>query len=184
MNELHVNDPQFYLSVTNTGSNFLKEPRFYRGISIPHTSIGGCDPKEHKIRRQVLAPAFSARNIETLSGPIEEKIRMLCDIFHATSEEGKPVNISRGFRSLTLDIISEIVFGQDFGALRTQDLHHSQLDLLRSAVKGAWIYRSFPTLCSISLAMPNWLSTRLFPVPIDVFAKVLIPRMLDLVICI
>ena len=177
MNELHVNDPEIFLDITNVGSRFLKEPEFYRGISIPRTSIGGCDPMEHKIRRQVLAPAFSISQVGTLSTLIQARINHLCHIFEKTCKAGEPVHIDRGFRSLTLDIISEIIFGKDFGALRSRDLHHPQLDVLRSAIEGAWIYRSFPTVCSISLALPNWLSSRLFPVPMNVFAKVYCPNL-------
>ena len=82
------------------------------------------------------------------------------------------MNLSAAFKSVTMDIVSEMVFGEEFGVIDSPGFQHPHLDALHDAVKKAWIFRAFPKLGWMSLNMPDWISSNIFPVPIIEFAKV------------
>lgn len=177
VNEIHVNDPEFFQHMTRTGSKFSKEPQFYRGISFPSSSIGLVDVAKHRVRRQVLAPAFSPERVQELSLQIQGQIEQLCKRFESFAESSQPVNIDAAVKAFTLDVISQIVFGQEFGVIKSPDFHHSHIDSLHDALKKGWIARAFPLLTKISLALPEWISAALFPIPIEEFRRVCqVPR--------
>ena len=171
-NELHVNDPEFYVSSTNVGSGFQKEPEFYRQISLPGTSIGETDPEAHRIRRSVIAPSFSAAHVAKVHAPlIQQKLLQLCSLIDKNAGNGAPVNIKRAFKSLTLDVISKIVFGEEFGVLKSLDASHSYLDMLQETLKGGWTSRAFPNVSAVMMALPEMVAERLFSIPILVFVR-------------
>ena len=167
-----MNDPQFFQDITKAGSKFLKEPGFYRGIAFPHASIGFIDPNEHRIRRQVLNPAFSASRVYQISPDVDRKVRRLCNKLDVLAEKNAPVSIHAAFKSFTMDVISEMIFGKEFGVMESPGFCHPHLDVLQNAIKKAWIFRTFPTLSWISLSLPERVSEALFPVPIIEFGKV------------
>lgn len=174
VNELHVNDPEFFQEITKVGSKFLKEPNFYWGISFPTSSIGLVDPIAHRTRRQVLNPLFTSGRIQQIAPGIEAKAEHLCLRFDeiAGSRLHAPVNLFAAFKSFTMDIVSEMVFGQAFDVMDSPGFQHPHLEALHDAVEKAWFARTFPTLVWISLNLPDWVSTNLFPVPILEFGKV------------
>ena len=88
------------------------------------------------------------------------------------SKSPAPLNIPGAVKCFTLDVISKIVFGKEFGALASVHFHHPQLDNLHKTLQGAWVYRTFPTLSKISMLAPGWVSETFFPIPLIEFAKV------------
>ena len=154
------------------GSKFYKEPDFYRGISFPTSSIGLVDPVAHRVRRQVLNPLFTASRVQSIAPRLQTKVEQLCVKFDELARADMPINLHAAFKSVTMDIVSEMIFGQSFGAMNYPDFHHPHLDALEDAVKKAWIFRTFPNLGWLSLNMPDWISSNLFPVPIIEFGKV------------
>ncbi len=130
------------------------------------------DPVKHRVRRQVLSPAFSSARVQQLSARVGEKVNQLCEKFKGFAEFSTPVNINASFKAFTLDLVSEIVFGEEFGVIESPGFHHPHVDILHAAVKQGWISRSFPKLSQISLSLPIWVSTLLFPIPIEEFRRV------------
>ena len=155
VNDLHINDPTFYENITRPASNFLKDPDYYRGVGFPHAILGMTDPIEHRVRKQVLAPAFSASQIQGISPQIEAKIDHMCEIFKRLAESSTPVNITAAFKAYALDIISEIVIGEGFGALDCVGFRHPKLDVMKECIQGAWICRAFPLMSRLTLALPS-----------------------------
>jgi cytochrome P450 len=171
-NEIHVNDPEFYISITNVGSAFNKEPEFYRQISLPGTSIGETDHNAHRIRRAVLAPSFSAAHVRKVHAPlIEQKLQQLCGMMDDNAATGNPVNIQRALKSLTLDVISKIVFGEEFGVLKSLPASHPYLDMLQETLSAGWTSRAFPNISGIMMALPDAVAERLLSIPILVFVR-------------
>lgn len=134
------------------------------------------DPVKHRVRRQVLSPAFSPNRVQELSSRILEKVKQLCEIYEKLAKSSTPVDINASFKAFTLDVISEIVFGEEFGVVDSPGFHHPHVDTLHAAIKQGWISRSFPILSQISLSLPERISTLLFPIPVEEFRRVrLIP---------
>ena len=169
---MHVSSPEFFQEITKVGSKFTKEPNFYRGISFPTSSIGLIDPVAHRVRRQVLNPLFTAKRIQEIAPKIQSKIEKLFVRFDELAQKDLPVNLYAAFKSVTMDIVSEMVFGYSFDVMDSPDFQHPHLDALHKAVQKAWIFRTFPKLGWLSLNLPEWISSSLMPVPIVEFGKV------------
>ena len=174
VNEIHVNDSEFFQQITRTGSKFIKDEKFYAGISCPSSSIGLVDPAKHRIRRQVLAPAFTQASVQEFSSHVEQKADQLYKMLETLSESPAPLNLPGAVKCFTLDVISKIVFGKEFGALASAKFQHPQLDTLRRALQGAWVYRTFPTMSKMSMLAPRWVSETFFPIPLIEFSKVIL----------
>ena len=172
VNEIHINDSDFFQQVSRTGSKFIKEEHFYVGISCPSSSIGLIDPAKHRIRRQVLAPAFTQASVQDFSSHVEHKADQLYGVLETLSKSPAPLDIPGAVKCFTLDVISQIVFGKEFGALASAHFHHPQLDTLRKTLQGAWVYKTFPTMSKISTLAPRCVSETFFPIPLIEFAKV------------
>lgn len=165
VNDLHINDPEFYQSITKPASKFLKDPDYYSGVGFPHAILGMIDPIEHRIRKQVLAPAFSASQVQEFASRIEDKVVDMCNTFEEHTIALKPVNIAAAFKAFALDVISELVIGQEFGALHCPGFRHPKLDVMRECIQGAWICRAFPIMSKLSLALPRAVTSPFFLIP-------------------
>ncbi|KAL8911000.1 MAG: hypothetical protein Q9171_003769 [Xanthocarpia ochracea] len=172
VNELHINSPNYFQEITKVGSRFYKEPTFYRGISFPSSSIGLIDPNAHRIRRQVLHPIFTASRVQTIAHKLQSKVDHLCGKFDELASQDAPVNLYAAFKSLTMDVVSEMIFGESFQVMDAPNFQHPHLDALHDAVKKAWVFRTFPKLGWLSLNLPDSIASRLFPIPIIEFGKV------------
>jgi cytochrome P450 len=84
---------------------------------------------------------------------------------------GSPVNIQRALKSLTLDVISKIVFGEEFGVLKSLPESHPYLDMLQETLRAGWTSRAFPNVSAIMMALPDSVSERLFSFPILIFVR-------------
>lgn len=172
VNDLHINDPEYYLSVTKPASNFLKDPAYYKTVGFPHAILGMTDQAEHRIRKQVLAPAFSAAQIQQISHRIEAKVEDICDILYGFAHSSTPVNIFALLKAYSMDVISDLIIGQAFGALRSPGFRHPKLDVMKEAIKGSWIPRAFPVVSRITLALPNWITKVFLDIPMIEVAMV------------
>jgi len=173
VNELHVNDPEIFQEMTKVGSKFTKDPHLYSFISFPGTSIGFIDPAGHRVRRQVLTPAFSPARVQELAPMIQSKITKLLNRFKNLSNPSNPqaVNIHAACKALTIDVISEIVLGQDFQCLDHPQFRNEFIERLHSAFSMGWTATAFPTLTNMSMMLPDWLSKAVFPLPILFFKE-------------
>ena len=154
------------------GSRFAKEPKFYSGMSFPRASLGMLDPAEHKIRRRVLAPAFTHDGVLSHAQWIELKVEQLCDRFGSLADSEVPINLNKAFKSLTTDIISKIVLGQEFGVLDAPDFDDPRLHILQETIRKSWTYRGFPITFAILMSLPEFVMQRIFDIPILQIAKV------------
>lgn len=167
-----MSDPDYFLDISKMGSKFLKEPKFYSGMSFPHASLGMIDPAEHRIRRRVLAPVFSPEGVLAHSTWIEERLGQLMRRFEQMADKGLPVNVERAFKSFTTDVISKIVLGKEFGLLEDEGFDDLRLHILHETIRKSWTYRAFPMTFALLMSLPQRLSKRLFQIPILEIAKV------------
>jgi hypothetical protein len=173
VNELHINDPEVFLEMTKVGSKFTKDSNLYSVISFPGTSIGFIDPAGHRIRRQVLTPAFSPARVNALVPLVQKKVERLLDRFRVASQHPNlPMNVNAACKAFTFDIISTIVLGQDFGCVDHPLFKNEFVERLHEAFDMGWTGTAFPILTKISLSLPDWLSKIVFPIPILFFKDV------------
>lgn len=131
--DLHINDPEVFQDVTRVGSKFLKDPKFYNFISFPSTSIGLTDPVAHRIRRQVLTPAFSPARVQELAPFVKKKVDRLMARLEGFAKSSAPIDVNAASKAFTMDIISKILFGQEVGCLDEEDFRNDFVRYIREA---------------------------------------------------
>ncbi|KAF1956651.1 cytochrome P450 [Byssothecium circinans] len=170
-NELHINDPEVFREMTRVGSTFTKDPSFYNYITFRGTSVGETDPARSRIRRQVLAPAFSPARVQELAPTIKAKVDWLLARFEDSAGRSEAVDVSMAVKAFTMDVVSEIVLGNELGCMKNPNYKNQFMEHLHSTFDMGWTATAFPNLTAFSLSLPEWLSERLFTVPIMDFKK-------------
>ena len=172
VNDLHINDPGVYMAITKPASKFIKDATYYVGIGFPEATFGMIDPVQHRIRKQVLTPAFSAAHVQEIAPGIQARVESMCKAFDKHAITSEPLNIAAALKAFALDVISEEVTGQDYGALQYPGFRHPKLGVMRKCIEGAWICRAFPTASRISLALPTAVTSPFFKIPMVEVIKV------------
>lgn len=172
VNDLSVNDPQVFLAMTRVQSGFTKEPHFYSCISFPGTSIGETDPARHRTRRNVLTPALSGTRVQKLAPDILLKIERLLRRFDDCADSSTPICITSACHALTMDIISNIVLGQEIGCIEEPDFRNEFMDHMNEAFAGGWVATAFPTLAAVALYIASKTSISIMANPLIDFKQV------------
>jgi cytochrome P450 len=175
-NELHVNDPEVFQDITKVGSRFIKDPWFYGFVTFPGTSIGETDPSKHRVRRLVLSPAFSPQRVHELAPMVKEKTDFLLRRFSEISAAGKPVNIFNATKAFIMDVISQVIFGKELKCMEDPNFRNQFIEFLHASFDMGWLAPAFPNVFKFFFSMPDWIATRLFPIPLHEFKKVRIRR--------
>ncbi|KAJ7577967.1 cytochrome P450 [Mycena floridula] len=147
-NDLHFADPEAFHDIYTRGSKFTKDYRLYRSFHQDTSSFANVDPRQAKIRREIVIGLFSRRAIQKLEpvvrGVIEKLITQLRQ-YH----EGPPVNLTRAFKSTTLEIIGRYCFGQSNEAVTTPEFKHPTLMNFESFSPFFLIAKNLPWLDTI-----------------------------------
>ncbi|KAF2265020.1 cytochrome P450 [Lojkania enalia] len=170
-NELHINDPEVFQEMTRVGSRFTKDPGFYSFVTFPGTSIGEHDPNAHRIRRQVLAPAFSPARVQQLAPMVKVKVDEILGRFEEFAAKREALDIFRATKAFTMDIISTIVFGKPLGCIQNPDFNNQFIEFLHSTFEMGWVAPAFPNLFWLSFQLPEKVAEKLMPIPLFEFKK-------------
>ena len=120
-------------------------------------------------RRSLISPYFSQESIRRAEPMVQNLCSKFLSILQvATSKEkGEVVNLSRGFRALTLDTIMTFTFNKPLGALDSPGFDFSVTKALTDgAVVGQWsVYfpSSFKLLLQAIDMLPFWLIEKYMP---------------------
>lgn len=121
-NDLHFNEPRAYSDIYS--ERFPKDPKLYGALHQDRSLFGMTDPRQAKIRRDIMSPLFSRRAILNLKPVVLQKVETLVSAVLAYQKTGEPVNMHRAYRSATLDIIIGYCFGTDYGVITTPNFRH------------------------------------------------------------
>lgn len=149
----------------------------YRSFGLDDSSFGYIDSQEAKIRREILHPLFSRRSIIELEpfmqlkvllhfGPASAQDRDDARLLNAIMQvdklisrlaeyPGRPVNITRGLRSATVDIITDYCFAYSIGALDAENFQHDFIVSVEESQTYFWWLKYFPFLLPMAMATPR-----------------------------
>ena len=118
-------------------------------------------------RRELYHHYFSKTAIRRADALIQEKISLLVDVLGSMAKDNRPVNLSRGYRCLTADIVSEYVYQEEFGGLNSKDFIHPVIEacdqLVESTMWPTYFRRTFALLDTIASLLPDIALTYLSP---------------------
>ncbi|KAK5994306.1 Cytochrome P450 monooxygenase ABA1 [Cladobotryum mycophilum] len=148
-NILITSSPEVFAHM-NIKPNYKRADWFYKAIRIEYRRdnvFSQTDNEKHDMRRKQMAPGYSGRENFDLEPAIDILLQRLLDLIRSkyTSSDAKivPMDLGAKIQYFTLDVISSVGFGKEFGMLRN-DADVS--DYIKSADNGL-------TLCNIALAL-------------------------------
>ncbi|EON70037.1 hypothetical protein W97_09305 [Coniosporium apollinis CBS 100218] len=174
-NELHIRDPDYYDTLYNQTNRLDKSDYFYRMLGNPYALFNTSPASLHRIRRSALNPFFSAQVISRFRPHLQHATDRLCERMAACAEHDEVIPLFYAYRCLTVDIISEFVFGSQLGLLDREDWGRAFYAAYRSLWDLSPLIRQFPIIMTAAMAMPRWMTAVLNPKAlevVDMFAAV------------
>ncbi|KAK6501991.1 hypothetical protein TWF481_009809 [Arthrobotrys musiformis] len=111
---LSFNDIEVYNQIYKVNTKFPKSLDFYNHPSANESIVETVNIKDAHARRAALAPYFSKPAVRKLEDLIQSKVSLFLS---RVQEIGTNVNITRGFRCLTVDIITSYSYEESFDSL-------------------------------------------------------------------
>ncbi len=108
----------------------------------------------HRMRRSVLNPYFSKRNIFQLEPVIMERIEKLSSRLAEAASRQEVVRLDVAFMALTTDTISEYAFGQDTHYLDEPDFCQMWKETIKGGFETGALCRQFPWLVPTMKRLP------------------------------
>ncbi|KAL8732412.1 MAG: hypothetical protein Q9166_002812 [cf. Caloplaca sp. 2 TL-2023] len=114
------------------------------------------------MRRSLLNP-FSTQKVVETQGLVKEKMAKLCDILQAKREAGSPINMSRAYRAMTMDVITEYVMTSSYDYLDKLDFDGRWYTMIRNGRASQVLMNQFRWMLPAMQALPHKLAISLVP---------------------
>ncbi|KAI9776189.1 MAG: hypothetical protein M1839_000510 [Geoglossum umbratile] len=166
-NDLITNDPDIFLRINAVRSPYTKS-EFYTAARLDPTrdNILSCrDEVRHQALRTIMAVGYSGKDNPSLEPRINLHLLHLINLINtkylSTASNLRPFDFGRKAQYLTLDMISEIAFGEAFGDIKEDRDVHEYIQMIEEKV-GAMVWVTvFPGLNRI-LQIP-WVGKMVMP---------------------
>ncbi|KAL3473187.1 cytochrome P450 [Aspergillus californicus] len=155
-NEIHISDSSLYHTIYSQDHIYTKHPYFYAGFGTPHSVFVETDKTLHQQRRRKMNRFFSKGSIRGMQRMLYAKVERLCTVITELSERG-PLNIYSAVRCMTVDIISDLGFGQSFKLMddvKGAGFEAPFLQAFDLAAASIWDLMFFPILRFLVFALP------------------------------
>jgi hypothetical protein len=160
-NEIHLSRPEHYETVYGNTSSFYKDPGFYAIMGMEEAMFCTVPNDLHRQRRSPLNPFFSRKAIVDSEFIVHDKAERLCRRIGKAAREKQPVNLTRGFRALSVDVVTDYSFNRTMGLLEDENFGAWFTDMLREAGPMFWIFQQFPIFATLLQSLPPSLAKRL-----------------------
>ncbi|KAL2074104.1 hypothetical protein VTL71DRAFT_7882 [Oculimacula yallundae] len=152
--EVHLSDTDNYETINCVGTKYAKSTQFYDGFTIGYSTFS-CGPTEiHRIRRGMLEPFFSRRNVMSLEYIVQERAQKLSDLVATKLARNEAVDLHHTFRSISVDVITEYAFGSCYNLMDKEDLGAEFFAMVNGIGPCMWVFQQWPFLAKIVIALP------------------------------
>lgn len=114
--------------IFKVGTAFDKRWEFYSSPALKGSLVAIPGTAAALKRKDAYNHHFSKLAIRRAEGLIQAKISQLVDLFRNIAKENRPVDLTRGYRCLTADIITDYIYQEDFGGLSSKDFRHPVIE--------------------------------------------------------
>jgi cytochrome P450 len=104
----------------------------------------------HRIRRSAINPSFSRKAVLQLEEIVQEKTAKLISRMKDLLDKGKPVDLHHGFRALSVDIITDYSFDNDYKQLDSPTFGSDFYAMTSELITRGWVLQAFPFLLPLS----------------------------------
>ncbi|KAM0689458.1 hypothetical protein Q7P36_010329 [Cladosporium allicinum] len=160
-NELHFGDAFHFHQIYKSQEKFTKEPTFYRRLGVPGSILSVTDTEAHRDLRNLLSPYFSTRALDAKLDKMLSKCDAACQNVSRSIEMSQLIDTQNLASRLTWDLVSLMVFGEDYGTLEAVDRKSDVLDELGQYLSSIAYLKHIPHLTDILLMVPPWRSTKM-----------------------
>nr|WGZ60643.1 cytochrome P450 [Fusarium verticillioides]WRP99003.1 cytochrome P450 enzyme [Fusarium sp. HZ-2024a] len=129
-NELSFSSARAWKDIygTHPGQPIFTKGTWYDGLSIyAHLNVGSFlterDPAKHAAMSRHYGTAFSRGFLNETEPIILDYIDRFVSHVHSKTANGAAIDLTSGYSSLTFDIVGDMAFGQDFGAIGQEEPH-------------------------------------------------------------
>lgn len=96
---------------------------------------------------------YSGREIDGLESKIDENVTRFCEMLGSFADKGKAFDLGQKVQYFTLDVISDIAFGEPFGFLETNSDVYKYIETTEQALPMVMVTTVVPSLVKV-LASP------------------------------
>lgn len=126
-------------------------------LGNPEATFPTIDADVHRRRRNALNPFFSVAAISKIEPTIHALINKLSARMAVAGEKDEVVPLFYAYRCLTVDMISEYVFGKQLGVMDREDWGESFYSAWRALWEMSGLIRQVPVIMTIFQSMPRWM---------------------------
>ena len=159
--ELHINDPEFFSEIyVTSGVRKSSRPASHRnGTPSRESTATTLDHDHHRQRRKALDPYFSKNMVTKLEPAIQVTVQRLHERLQGLKGSKTPINLFEVYGAVASDVITAYCFGSSWGSLEKDDYNADISRVHMFFTKLMPIFRLFPSLLTLSLAIPEWMMT-------------------------
>jgi cytochrome P450 len=121
------------------------------------------DRNRHRARKGALTRFFSKRSVVQLEPSIVEKVELLSQGIERCVREKKTLHAQDAFGALTLDVITDYCFGEQYGCLSTPDFAAEWQNFFREMFSNSPFLRSWGWVVRKRENLPKWVLRYIFP---------------------
>ncbi|RSL68941.1 hypothetical protein CEP54_002545 [Fusarium duplospermum] len=120
-NDLLTDDPDLMKHILNVRTEYRRSP-WYDGMRFDPANnniLSWRDEDEHFKLRSKMSAGYGGREVENLEPKIDKNILAFIKLLRKYADENKPIDLGRRAQFFTLDVLSDLAFGEPFGFLET-----------------------------------------------------------------
>jgi len=156
-NDLVTSDPDLMKHMLGARSVYRRSD-WYDGMRF-NPAMNNClswrDEEEHLKLRSKMAAGYSGREVEGLERKIDENILRFASLIDSYVTQGKPFDFGRKAQYFTLDVISDIAFGEPFGFIETDSDVYEYIRTTEETIPMAMVTTVIPWLVTL-LSSPTF----------------------------
>ncbi|KAH7203195.1 cytochrome P450 [Fusarium oxysporum] len=154
-NELATDDPKLLKRMMSSRSAYTRGP-WYNALRFEpgkDNLFSMRDDDAHAKLRNKMAAGYSGKENESLERTIDEHIAKLINLLEtkylSTDKDYRPVDFAQKIQFFTLDVISDLAFGQAFGYMEQDDDVFDFIKITKSYFPVTLIMANIPSLVSL-----------------------------------
>ncbi|KAL1845060.1 hypothetical protein VTK73DRAFT_1208 [Phialemonium thermophilum] len=154
-NELVTDDPDVLRKMMSVRSPYTRGPWYDAMRFDPERDnlFSMRDEAEHARLRGKMAPGYSGKENESMEKTIENQIARLVELIEtkylSTPTDYRPMDFAQKGQYFTLDVISDLAFGQAFGYLEQDDDVFDYIKITNSYIPVMLVLANVPSMAKL-----------------------------------
>ncbi|KAF2112117.1 cytochrome P450 [Lophiotrema nucula] len=154
-NELVTDDPEVLRKMMAVRSPYTRGPWYDAMRFEPGKDNLLCmrDEEEHMRLRNKMAAGYSGKENTSMEGTIDARVSKLVALIEtkyiSTATDYRPMDFAQKAQYLTLDVISDLAFGQAFGYLEKDDDVFDYIKITKSYIPIMLVLANVPSLANL-----------------------------------